>query len=131
MRGNLSKKKGGGGGDVSGSIGYIIAPPNATAEDKKKADLVLDDVNGSPHTQLADMVDMLHDRRSQNTDIAIVIEFCPGIIELPYDTNWEIPETKGNIYIYGNGVRITGDVGGGNGILHVQGEDCKLSDIYT
>jgi hypothetical protein len=92
------------------NIGYIIAPPNASEEDKKKADLVLDDMNGSPHTQLADMVDMLHDRRGQNTDIPIVIEFCPGIVELPDETNWEIPEAKGNIYIYGNGVKIKGNI---------------------
>ena len=110
------------------NIGYIIAPPNATDEDKKKADLVLDDVNGSPNTQLADMVDMLHDRRGQNTDIAIVIEFCPGVIELPDGTNWEISETKGNIYIYGNGVKIKGSNEEAS-LLNIA--ECWLHDIIV
>lgn len=89
------------------SLKYTIAAPNAIEPFRSRADLILNTT--SPHTQLANAVEMLHTARGGNTDIPIVIEFVGGEITFPNYTNWEIPEEKGNIYIYGNGVKINGN----------------------
>ena len=93
--------------DAKKSLKYTIAAPNAIEPFKSRADLILNTT--SPHTQLANAVTTLHNARGGNTDVPIVIEFCPGEIELPDEANWEIPEEQGNIYIYGNGVKISGE----------------------
>ena len=115
---------------LAGYPGFIIAP--ADAVNKERADLVLTGTNDAQ--AINDVFTMLHNKRGGDSNIAIRIDFMGGNIELDDDT--QILLEYDNFHIYGNGVRIEGDIGDENwetsyGILHVQGEDCKLSDIYT
>jgi hypothetical protein len=110
--------------DAKKSLKYTIAAPNAIEPFKSRADLILNTT--SPHTQLANAVTTLHNARGGNTDVPIVIEFCPGLVELPSGANWVIPETKGNIYIYGNGVKFNGSIENENLFSIV---DCWLFDL--
>lgn len=112
---------------AQGKLQYVIAP--ADAVNKERADLVLTGDPAADGLAINSAFAELDNARGGDSSIAVRIDFMGGNIVL--DDNTQILLEYDNFHVYGNGVRITGDIGDYNGILHVQGEDCKLSDIYT
>ena len=119
-------------------IHYSIAPANAV--NKERADLVLTGVPADDLAAINNAIAMLHTARA-DTDIAIRIDFLGGNIDLGTVTDGSaivIPVGYDNIHLYGNGVKITGEVYDINeenmySVLDSSGNNCILDgfDIHN
>ena len=88
---------------------YVIAAPDAV--NRERADLVLKE--DDPASQINNAIEELQQARNGNTDIAIRIDFLGGTINVGEKTDGSaivIPEGYDNIYLRGNGVKLTGEV---------------------
>lgn len=92
---------------TSSSIHFTIAAPNSL--NKERADLDLTDV-ADPAQAIMDAIAQLDSKR-ESDDVAIVVEFMGGEIELAEDTNIDLTAYS-NLIVRGNGVKIVGDIGG-------------------
>ena len=96
--------------DVKVPSSFVIAP--ADAVNKERADLVL---TGDPEADRAAIQQAIHDLHNarESTDIAIRIDFLGGTIDVGTKTDGNaivIPVGYDNIHLYGNGVKLTGEV---------------------
>jgi len=97
--------------DVKVPSSFVIAPQDAI--NKSGADLIL---TGDPEVDRAAIqqaIEDLHTARGEDTDIAIRIDFLGGTIDVGTKTDGNaivIPVGYDNIHLYGNGVKITGEV---------------------
>ncbi len=92
------------------SIFYTIAPFDAV--NKERADLVLTGVPADDLAAINNALTMLHTMRA-SVDVAIRIDFLGGTIYVGTKTDGDaivIPVGYDNIHLYGNGVKLTGDV---------------------
>ena len=96
--------------DVKVPSSFVIAPQDAI--NKSGADLIL---TGDPEADRAAIQQAIHDLHNarESTDIAIRIDFLGGTIDVGTKTDGNaivIPVGYDNIHLYGNGVKLTGEV---------------------
>ena len=124
-------------GGLAGGTQYTIAAPNSV--NKERADLILG--TEDPAQEINDTIAMLHNARGGDTSIAIRVDFMGGNIDVGTKTDGDaivIPLGYDNIHLYGNGVKITGEVYDASGVnvysvLDSSGNNCILDgfDIYN
>jgi len=96
--------------DVKVPSNYIIAPSDAV--NKERANLVLTGNPEDDRQAIQNAITMLHTMRA-STDVAIRIDFLGGTIDVGTKTDGDaivIPDGYDNIHLYGNGVKLTGEV---------------------
>lgn len=108
------------------AISFIIAPSDAV--NKERADLILTGVPADDRAAIQQAIEDLHTARGEDTDIAIRIDFLGGNIDVGTKTDGSgiiIPLGYDNIHLYGNGVKITGNIADYN-VLKIESENCIL-----
>jgi len=102
---------------------FIIAPSDAI--NKERADLVLTGVPADDLAAINNAITMLHTMRA-SVDVAIRIDFLGGTIDVGTKTDGNaivIPVGYDNIYLYGNGVKLTGYV--------YDPDDVEMYSVFT
>ena len=119
-----------------GNLHFTIAPSNAV--NKHRADLVLTGVPADDLAAINQAIIHLHYARA-NADAAIRIDFMGGNIDLGTKTDGSaivIHIGYDNIHLYGNGVKITGDVYDESytnmySVLDSSGNNCTLDGFVV
>ena len=96
--------------DVKVPSSFVIAPQDAI--NKSGADLILTGDPEADRAAINQAITDLHTSR-ESTDIAIRIDFLGGTIDVGTKTDGSaivIPVGYDNIHLYGNGVKLTGEV---------------------
>ena len=116
-------------GETSQPTNFIIAPSDAV--NKERADLVLTGVPADDLLAITTAITTLHTARA-STDVAIRIDFLGGNIDVGTKTDGSaiiIPLGYNNIHLYGNGVKITGNVYDVNGENRLSIVDVKADNV--
>ena len=117
--------------DIKVPTNFVIAPSNAV--NKERADLVLTGEPADDLLAINNAITMLHTARASNA-VAIRIDFLGGNIDLGTKTDGSaivIPVYYDNIHLYGNGVKIIGEVHNTSeenvySVLDSRGNNCIL-----
>ena len=107
----------------SNPANFVIAPSNAV--NKERADLVLTGDPEADRAAINQAITDLHTSR-ESTDIAIRIDFLGGTIDIGTKTDGDaivIPDGYDNIHLYGNGVKLTGEV--------YDSDDVEIYSVFT